>query len=116
MTSHKPGRGVEHDRAGCWALHDLILGQTTVCIRFHAVTSAWRNVLDETKSKRSSAVMVALELRDSCLCVTGAVKSDNASSPRSTTRLILDFCLLDLSNRGEEFNQVLVTGRPWKLM
>jgi hypothetical protein len=59
--------------------------------------------------------LVSGEFRDRGLCVLGTVESDHTGSTRATIWLILDFRLFDLTNSGEQLNEILVAGRPRKL-
>lgn len=96
--------------------HDLILGQTLVGIGFHHVAPARSPVLGEAKAQRSTAVLVTLELRDGRLGGVRIIKQHHTSSTGSAAWLVLYLCLLHLSNCGEEFDQIIVTRRPGKLV
>ncbi len=85
-------------------------------IGIHGVTGAWRDVLDKAEAQGPSAIGVALELCDCGLSGLGGVESNNSGSAGSTTRLVLDFGLLDLPDGGKELNQIIVARRPRKLL
>jgi hypothetical protein len=56
-----------------------------------------------------------LGLTDSSAGIFYAAKLDNTGSARATVGLVLDLGTLDLANSGEEFDQILVAGRPRQL-
>ena len=111
----------------CQSSHDLILGQRRLPVAFHhrvavaiavhvaIVLLTRNNVLDEAQAKRSATVLVARELGDGTLAIVGVVESDNTSTLRATIALVLDLGLLDFANRLEEFDKVIVAGRPREL-
>jgi hypothetical protein len=94
-------------------LHDLILCQACG-LGFHRIIARGL-VLDEGQSKWATTVLVSRKLFDRSIGTFSSVKSNNTGSSRSTVWLILDFSLLNFSDGGEEFNKVLVAGRPRKL-
>ncbi len=96
-------------------LHDLVLGKAAMGIRIHAVTSARVEVLDVAQAEGAAAILVALELGDRRLGGICAVETDNTAALGPADRLILDLGLLDLADSGEEFNQIVVAGRPREL-
>jgi hypothetical protein len=97
-------------------LHDLILRQTCVAIRVHAVTTgAGSVILDVGKTKRPSSILVTLELGDGSLGGCRTVETYNTSSAGSTARLVLDLGLFDLANSSEEFDEILVASGPREL-
>lgn len=96
-------------------LHDLVLRQTTVDVGIHGISGAGRDVLDEAEAEGPSAILVVLELGDGRFGSVGRVESDNAGTAGSTTRLILDFGLLNLAYGREELDQIVVACRPRKL-
>lgn len=102
------------DRSCCRSSHNLVLRQTTVSVRVHDVASTTRcKVLDEAEAKRSAAVLIPLEFRNRRLSCVDTVETHNAGTPRAAAVLVLDFGLLNFSNRGEQFDQVLIASRPW---
>jgi hypothetical protein len=97
-------------------LHDLILGQTAVSIRVHGIaTTAGREVLDEAQAQRPAAVLVALEFGDRGLGCCNAVESHDSGSAGTTTGLVLDLSLFDLTDCGKELDQIFIAGGPWEL-
>jgi hypothetical protein len=54
-------------------------------------------------------------LTDCSLGVIRTVELDDSSTSRSSTRLVLDFCTLDLTNGGEQLDEIFVTGGPGQL-
>lgn len=98
----------------CRSSHDLVLCQTTMSICIHAVaTTTGGKVLDEAKTKRSTAVLISLEFRNCRLSRVHTVEAHNAGTPRSAAVLVLDFGLLNFSNCCKQFDQVLIASRPW---
>jgi hypothetical protein len=51
-----------------------------------------------------------VKLTDSHLGIFLRVKLNDATSSRSSIRLVLNLCTLNLANGGEEFDQVFVAG------
>ena len=96
--------------------HNLILCQTAVHIGIHAVPSTRCDVLDEAETERAPTVLVTLEFSDGSLRGIGRIKSNNSSPAGSAARFVLDLGLLNLSDGGEEFNQVVVASRPRQLV
>ena len=70
-----------------------------ICV--HAIISSLVQVLDKTEVERSSTVLVALELSNCRLGRFSGIEANNASTPRTTARLVLNLGLLNLSNGGE---------------
>ncbi len=98
------------------ALHDLILRQACG-LGLHSISAtAWSLIFDEAQTKRATTVLVTRELFDSSLRVLSSVEANNASASGSAIGLVLDFGLLDLSDGGEELDQVLVACGPRKLL
>lgn len=95
-------------------LHDVVLGQTTV-VGVHGITAALLKVANIAESKLTTTVLVALELGNGRIGSLGGVETNDTSTARAATWLVLDLSLLDLSNRTKEFDQVFVAGRPRKL-
>jgi hypothetical protein len=56
-----------------------------------------------------------LRLTDSSAGIFYAAELDNTGSARATVGLVLDLSTLNLANSGEEFDQILVAGRPRQL-
>lgn len=85
-------------------------------VRVHAVIGATGlEIPHEAETKGPAAVLVALELGNGGIGRFGAVEADNTGAARSSTWFVLDFGLLDLSDRGEQVDEVLVARRPWEL-
>jgi hypothetical protein len=59
--------------------------------------------------------LVSREFLNGSIGVFGSIEPDNTSAARSSIWLILDLGLFDLSNGGEEFDEIFIAGRPWKL-
>lgn len=95
--------------------HDLILSQTTVRIRVHAISCARSHVFDKTKTERSSAILVTLELGDRSLRGVVAIEANYTSASRPSTGLILDFGLLNFADGREQLYQVFIASGPWQL-
>lgn len=101
--------------------HDLVLGDPAVVVRFHVVAAAGLTrallveVLGVAQLQRTTTVLVALELRNGSLGRVGVVEPDDTGTARATAWLILDLGLLDLANRSEQLDQVLIARRPRKL-
>jgi hypothetical protein len=55
------------------------------------------------------------QLTDSSAGIFCAAKFDDTGAARATIRLILDLSTFDLADGGEQFNQILVAGRPGQL-
>jgi hypothetical protein len=81
-----------------------------ICV--HDVVSALVQILHKAQVERAATILVALKLGNGSLRSLGGIESNYASTTRTTTRLVLDLSLLDLSDRGEQLNQVVVAGRP----
>lgn len=98
------------------ASHDLVLSDADVGIRVHAVvTAAWLEVPYEAETKGTTAVLVALELGDGSVRGISTVEPNDTGAAGSPTRLILDLGLLDLTDGGEQIDQILVTRGPREL-
>ena len=98
------------------ALHDLILGQAR-SLGLHSIsTTAGCLILDEAQAKWAATILVTGEFFDGSLCVFCSVEANNTSAPGSAVRLVLNFGLLDLSDGGEELDQILVACGPRKLL
>lgn len=97
-------------------LHDLVLGDTNVRVRVHAVVAATGlEVSHEAQTQRPAAVLVTLELGNGGIGGLGAVEADNTGAARPSTWLVLNLGLLDLSNRGEQVDKILVARGPREL-
>lgn len=84
----------------------------SVCV--HAVAPTTRcQIFDEAKTKRPASILIALEFRNRRLSRGNTVEAYNTGTPGSATVLVLDFGLLDLSDRREQLDQVLIASRPW---
>lgn len=83
-------------------------------VRVHGV-SARLDVLNKAEAKRSTSVLVALELGDGSLGRVSAVEADNSTATGSTAGLVLDLGLFDLSNGREEFDKIFIAGGPGEL-
>jgi len=94
--------------------HNLVLSQVGR-LGLHRVATTGGLVLDETQSKRTATILVTRELLDSSLCVLGSIETNDTSSSRPTVWLVLNLCLIDFSDGGEQLDEILVAGRPWKL-
>lgn len=105
-------QGVEHEIG---TSHYLILRETSVNICVHAVEAVGNQVFDEAQSERPATILVTLKLGDGCVCRVCGIEADDAGATRTTTAFVLDLGLLDLSNGGEQFDEVLVTGGPGQL-
>lgn len=95
-------------------LHDLILSQASG-VGVHDVGASGGLVLDEAKAKRAAAVLVSRELGNGSIRVVDGVEADNTSAARTSIGLILNLSLLNLADRGEELNEILIAGRPRQL-
>lgn len=84
-------------------------------ISIHSICSARCKILDEAQAERATAVLVALELANSCVGSLGVVESDDSGTTGPATWLVLDLGLLDLADSREEFDQIVVAGGPRKL-
>ena len=83
----------------------------------HAVAaSTGVEVLDEAQTQRTSAVLVTLEFLDRSVGGVGTVEANDARATRATAGLILNLGLLYLTNSREELDEILIAGRPGKLM
>jgi hypothetical protein len=63
----------------------------------------------------TTAVLVALELGDGLSSVFLLGELDDAGTAGATGWLVLNLCTLDLTDRDEEFDEVLVARAPRKL-
>lgn len=84
-----------------------------VCV--HAVTPTWCEIFDVAEPELAATILVSLELGDSSIGGLGSIEAHDTGASGASARFVLDLGLLNLSNGPEEFDQVLVTGRPWKL-
>jgi hypothetical protein len=55
------------------------------------------------------------QLTNSSLCKFGAVEFNHTSATGAAVRLVLDLSTIDLTDRREQVDQILVTGRPGQL-
>ena len=100
------------------ALHDLILGKAAGWLGLHGhciVVRSWGLILDEAEAEWSSTVLVTGELGDGSLSIPNSVEANDTGSARTSVWLVLNLGLLDLSDGGEELDEILVAGGPWKL-
>lgn len=95
-------------------LHNVVLCQAAV-VGVHGVPTTWLEIPDETEAELASAVLVALELGNGCIGSLGRVETDDASASGATAGFVLDFCLLDIANRAEQLDEILVASRPRQL-
>lgn len=95
-------------------LHDVVLRQAAM-IGLHGVTTARLDVPDVAETQLTSAVLVALELRDCSVGGFGSIESDDTSASGAAAWFVLDFRLLDISDGAEELDEVLIARRPWEL-
>lgn len=85
-------------------------------IRVHAVvTAAWLEVPYEAQTEGTTPILVALELGDGSVGGVGTVEPNDTGAARPPTRLILNLGLLDLTDGGEQIDQILVTRGPREL-
>ena len=84
-------------------------------VGIHSVCRARCDVFHEAQAKWAATVLVALELADGGVSGFSVVESDNTGTTRSSTRFVLDLGLLNLADSREEFDQIVVAGRPWEL-
>lgn len=96
------------------SLHDLVLSQAGG-IGVHDVGASGGLILDEAQAKRATAVLVSRELGNGSIRVVDRVEADNTSAARTSVGLILNLSLLNLADRGEELNEILIAGRPRQL-
>ena len=94
-------------------LHDLITTSSVHDITSSAISSI--AVADIGELKRTTAVLVAAELGNGSLGVLGGVELDDTCTLGAAIWFILDLSLLDWADRGEEVDEIFVTGGPWKL-
>jgi hypothetical protein len=96
---------------------------------FHDIAVAHVGVLDVGKTQRSTAILVTSEFSYRCvsrlisnslgehtnrrLCVGSLLEFNHTGSARATVGLVLNLGTFDLSNRGEELDEILVASRPW---
>lgn len=98
------------------SLHDLVLRQAGgVGVHGHGVSASRGLVLDEAQAERTTAVLVSRELGDGRLRVVGVVETNDAGATRASIWLVLNLGLLNLADRGEELNEILIAGRPRQL-
>jgi len=67
-------------------------------------------IFDKADVQRTATVFVVLELRDRSVGIVTGIEPNDTGAARSSTRLILNFCLLDLANCREELDEILITG------
>ena len=72
-------------------------------------------VADVGKAEWTTAILVALELGDGLRSVLLRGELNNTSATGTTSRLVLDLCTLDLTDGGEELDEVVVAGAPREL-
>lgn len=112
MVDKLPSDVATLDHSG--SSHKLVLGQSAVRVRVHAV-AARLDVLDKAETKGPPSVLVALELCDGGLGRVGIVEADHSATTRSTAGLVLDLGLLDLADGGEQLDEVFIAGGPREL-
>lgn len=93
-------------------LHHLLLQAAGLLLALHRVLVC---VLNIRQAERTTAVLVAGELGDGRLGVRLGTEFDNASAGRALVGLVLDLCTLNLADRREQLNQVLVARAPRQL-
>ena len=81
----------------------------------HSIRRARGDVLDEAQAERAAAILVALEFADGGVGSLSIVESDNTGTAGSSAGLVLDLGLLNLADRREKLDQIIVAGRPGKL-
>lgn len=84
-------------------------------LSLHVVCPALVGVFDVAQVQRTSTILVALKLSDTGFGRVGSVEADDTSASRSTARLVLNLRLLDLSNRREKLDKVVIASGPWQL-
>ena len=80
-------------------------------LRLHV--ASWAQVLDVRETKGTSAVLVARKLGNSGACIVLIGELDDTSATRATVRLVLYLGTLDLTDRGEQLDQIFVARAPW---
>lgn len=93
--------------------HHLLLHAPSGLSLHHVATLV--GVADVGQAEGTTAILVALELRDGLGSILLLGELNHTSATRATCRLILDLCTLDLTDRGEELDQVVVAGAPREL-
>lgn len=98
-------------------LHDLVLSQARWGLgRLHRLVLAGRrDVLDERDSERTSSVLVSSKFGDGCFGSVRGVEFDHTGPARAAIEFVLDLGPLNLSDRGEEIDKVLVARGPREL-
>ena len=85
----------------------------------HSITTALVQVLDEAEAQWAATVLIPLEFGNRSFRSFRTVEANDASTFRSSTWFVLDLSLFDFANRSEQFNEIIVTGRPrqlWRYM
>ena len=95
-------------------LHHLILNVAGWLSTFHHV-AALVGVLDVAQAERTTAVLVARELRDGRACIVRCSELDHTSAARALVGLHLDLRALDLADRLEQLDEILIARAPRQL-
>lgn len=103
--------GLHRCQGGRGVLHHLLLHRW---LRLHHVATLVE-VLDVCETERTTAVLIASELLDSGLSVALRAELDYARASRAAIGLVLDLSPLNLADRGEELDQIIVASAPWQL-
>lgn len=83
--------------------------------RFHGISAALVQVLDEAEVQGTTTILITLELGDGGFGGFGSVESNDTRTTRPAARLVLDLSLLNLADCGEELHKIVVASRPRQL-
>lgn len=84
-------------------------------VSIHGVSTTRLEISDKAEAQLASAVLIALELGNSCVCSLGRVEADDASASGAAAGFVLNLCLLHVTNRAEQLDKILIAGRPRQL-
>lgn len=110
------------------SLHHLILGQAAMRIRIHifgwtrtrtsistgpSTSTSIRatrlvEILHKAKVERATTILVALKFGDRRVRIVHRIETDNTGAARTPTWFVLNLCLVDLANRGEQLDKVVI--------
>lgn len=94
--------------------HHLLLHAAGWLCAFHHVATLV-GVAHVGQAERTTTVLVALELGDGLSSVLLLRELDDTSTAGATSWLVLNLSTLDLTDRDEEFDEILVARAPREL-
>lgn len=87
-------------------------------ISFHGFTATGLvvHIFDEAQVERASTVLISLKLGDGGLGSLSSVEFNHATTTRTAARLVLDLCLFNLADGGEELDEIVIASGPGELV